>query len=318
MKKILITASFLLAVTMIFAQQDQQYTQFMYNKLSYNPAYAGSNDAACLTAVYRKQWIGLEGAPETQVLSFNMPFLNKRVGAGLNLSRNTIGISETWTLDGSYAYRLRLGHGYMSIGLQGSVRYVGRNFLDDRLVSTSELPMDSAIDMEQKSKYVPNFGAGLYYNTEKFYVGLSAPRILANNIDFNDVGTVIGREVRHFYLMSGVRLKLAEKIELNPQVLLKYAASTPFDVDFNLNLIFMDRFTVGATYRTGGSSVTGIGESIDLLVGAQITDHILLALSYDITLSELKDYNSGSIEAAIRYCFGKPTDNGDYINPRFF
>ena len=94
-----------------FGQQEQQYTQFMYNKLGYNPAVAGSHELVCLTGIIRSQWLGLEGAPNTQVLSFDMPILNQRVGIGANITRNTIGISEKITIDGVYSYRFRLATG---------------------------------------------------------------------------------------------------------------------------------------------------------------------------------------------------------------
>ena len=113
MKNVLITAVMILFCASVFAQQEQQYTQFMYNKLGYNPAYAGSNNTACITGLYRNQWLGIEGAPQTQLLSFNAPIMNQRVGVGLNLNRHTIGITERWTVDGAYAYRLKMGRGFL-------------------------------------------------------------------------------------------------------------------------------------------------------------------------------------------------------------
>lgn len=317
MKNILITAILLFAVTFTYAQQEQHYTQFMYNKLGYNPGYAGSNDATCITGIYRNQWLGLEGAPQTQALSFNMPLRNKRVGVGLNFNRNTIGISETWTLDGAYSYRVPMGRGYLGLGIQASIRSLRNDYTDPRLVSTVATVLDDAISMGETSKFVPNFGLGMYYNTENFYIGVSAPRLLANNIDFNNTGTVLGKEVQHVYLMTGLVIEMTENVDLTPQILLKYAQDSPFDADLNLSAIFNDKFTAGLTYRLGGSSAAGAGESIDLMIGAQITDNVLLALSYDITLSELKDYNDGSIELALRYCFGK-SEGDNFVNPRFF
>ena len=317
MKKIIFTTVFSLAFLLTMAQQEQQYTQFMYNKLGLNPGYAGSRDATCLTGIYRTQWIGLEGAPKTQLVSLNMPLLNRRIGIGLNIARNTIGISERWTIDGIYAYRLRLGRGTLGIGVQGSIRYIGMDYTDNRLVGSQPINTDGSIPVGIKSKYVPNFGAGLYYNTERFYIGLSAPRFLKNSIDFSEVSNVESKEVDHIFVMAGVLFSLSENIALQPQVLLKYADNSPFDVDVNASLIFMEKYTVGLTYRLGGSSATGGGESIDLLVGAQFTDHLLFGLSYDLTLSEIKEYSSGSVEAVVRYCFGS-SEGEDIINPRFF
>ena len=306
MKKIITTSVFLIAVTLCFAQQEQQYTQFMYNKLAINPGYAGSHDAGCFTALYRNQWIGLEGAPKTQMLSFDTPLLHNRIGVGLNLTRTTIGITEKWTADGSYAYRVALGRGTLGLGVQASIRYFGNDYTDSRLVATQAISSDGGIPVGDQSKYVPNFGAGLYYSTENYYFGISAPRFLKNNIDFNSLSGVLGREVPHLFFMTGLLWKISETAKLQPQALFKYADNSPFDADFNLNLILQDKYTVGVTYRVGGSSLTGIGESLDFLVAAHLNANLLFGLSYDITLSEIKDYNSGSIEVILRYCLASP------------
>ncbi|MFK8101717.1 MAG: type IX secretion system membrane protein PorP/SprF [Saprospiraceae bacterium] len=317
MKKIIFTTVFSFAFLLGIAQQEQQYTQFMYNKLGLNPGYAGSREATCLTGIYRTQWIGLEGAPTTQMVSLNMPLLNRRIGVGLNIARNTIGISERWTVDAMYAYRLRLGRGTLGIGIQGSIRYVGMDYSDSRLVGTRPIGTDGSIPVGEKSKYVPNFGGGLYYSTERFYIGLSAPRFLKNSIDFSEVSDIESKEVDHIYMMAGVLFSLSDKVDFQPQFLMKYADNSPLDVDVNASLIFMDKYTVGLTYRLGGSTVTGGGESLDLLLGAQLTDQFLFGLSYDITLSEIKEYSNGSVEAVVRYCFGT-SEGEDIINPRFF
>ncbi len=317
MKKIITTIIFSLGMIVCFAQQEQHYTQFIYNKMGFNPGYAGSYDAACLTGIYRNQWIGLEGAPKTMGLSFDMPLLNKRIGVGLNLTRNTIGITDRWTVDGVYSYRIALGRGTLGLGVQASIRYHGVDFADDRLIATQDIGSDGGIPIGEQNKYVPNFGAGFYYATQKFYLGVSAPRFLNNNIDFNSLsGNVQGKEVEHLYGMVGVMLSISDKVKLQPQALFKFANNSPFDMDLNASLIFDNKYTAGLTYRLGGSKDRA-GESIDLLVSAHVTPNVLFGLSYDISLSDLKDYNSGSLEAVIRYCFGS-SEGEDIINPRFF
>ncbi len=301
----------------LFAQQEQQYTQFMYNKLSINPGYAGSKDATCLTAIVRSQWLGLEGAPQTQLLSLNMPLLNKRIGVGLNLVRNSISIFNRITAEASYSYRLRLGRGTLGMGLQGSIRSINANYTDERLQSSQALGLDNSIPNTDQNKILGNFGAGLYYNTPTYFIGISAPRFLRNNIDFNDLGGVLSREIPHFSIMGGFLFRLNEIIELQPQLLVKYVDNAPLDADVNFTFVFNKRYMAGMTYRTGGSSITGVGESIDLLLGLHIIEDLLFGFSYDLTLSEIKDYSSGSVEAVVRYCLG--TSQGeDIINPRFF
>ena len=306
----------LLLVGPLLGQQQAQYTQFVYNKLALNPGYAGSDEAIALTALYRTQWIGLEGAPTSQVLSFNAPLLNRRIGLGLLLSRHSIGISEQLTAEATYAYRVRLGKGSMGIGLQASVRRFGMDYTDSRLKATQNISSDGGIAVGDVSRTLLNFGVGVYYHTSKFYIGGGIPRLIRNSIDFNELSGVLAREVEHGYLMTGLLMELGDFVALRPQLLLKYAPQLPMDAELNLSLILAERFTFGATYRLGGGS-EDIGESIDVLLAAQLTRELLFGLSYDITMSELKDYNNGSIEAVLRYYVGHP-EGDDIINPRFF
>jgi len=315
MKKILFVLSLVFVAVLGYGQQERQFTQFMYNKLSFNPGYAGSFDAASLTGIYRNQWVGLDGAPKSVTVSFDTPLKNERVGVGLNLHTNKIGITNTVTVDGAYAYRIKMGAGTLGIGIQASIRYLRNNYADSRLVATQDIGTDGGIPTDETSKYIPNFGAGLFYSTEKFYAGLSAPRLLSNNIDFSSLNPKAGKESQHIYAMTGILLKMSEKIQLQPQVLFKFVSNAPLDADLNLNLIFDKRFTVGASYRLGGDDDSA-GESIDLLASAYLTQRLMLGFSYDITMSGLKQANSGSIEAIVRYNFGGMPE--DIINPRFF
>ena len=318
MKNIILTTILLFSFVWSYGQQEQQYTQFMYNKLGYNPGYAGSHSTACITGLYRNQWIGIEGAPQTQALSANIPLMNQRVGVGINLNHHTIGITERWTLDGAYSYRIPMGRGYLGLGLQGSVRYLGNDYDDPRLESNVAISLDGAVPVGLQNKYVPNFGVGAYYNTERFYIGISVPRLLLNNVDFNDIVGEIGKEVHHGYFMAGLRMRMTDKVDFQPQILLKYANNAPFDADVNASLIFNDRFTAGLSYRVGGST-NRAGDSVDLLIGAQLNNQILLGLSYDLTMSELRDNTSGSIELLVRYCLGSSGNSEeDFVNPRFF
>ncbi|MCB0619025.1 MAG: type IX secretion system membrane protein PorP/SprF [Saprospiraceae bacterium] len=318
MKSLLTILISVLFLGTIWAQQEAHNTQFMYYKLGYNPGYAGSQEAPCFTGIYRKQWLGLEGSPELQILTFNMPLVNQRVGLGATVSRFAIGITEQVTANLVYAYRIRMGRGYLGLGLEGSVRSLTNNFQDNRIKATQPIELDGSIPLEQQQKFLLNFGAGAYYQGETFFVGLSIPRFLTNNIDFADGGTTtISREIRHLYLMGGFSIPLNETLSLQPQVLLKYVQNAPLDADINLSLSISNRYMAGITYRLGGSSVSGTGESLDVLLAAQLSEKFLLGVSYDLTLSEIKEYSTGSIELALRYCLGKP-EGEEYVNPRFF
>lgn len=305
------------------AQQEAHYTQFMYNKLALNPAYAGSLEAICATGIVRSQWLGLEGAPKSQVFNIDAALYDNRVGVGLNVARSSIGISTNYNADFSYAYRVPLGKGKIGVGLQGSVRSFNANYNDERLIATQGMNLDSSIPTGMQNKLTPNFGAGVYYKEDKLYVGFSIPRLLENNIDFSEDATIISESVRHFYLMGGYVFDVNDKVQLQPQALVKYAENTPLDLDLNLSAIFLNKYMLGATYRIGGSSVGLPAESIDILFSTQINEHLLFGIAYDVTVSEIRDYSSGSIEAMVRYCFRRQKSEeeeveGDYLNPRFF
>jgi len=314
MKKIILISCLALVTIMSYGQQETQYTQFMYNKLMINPAYAGSSGSQSLSALYRNQWIGLNGAPVAQVLSFDTPLMNNRVGLGATLSRNTIGINERYTVDVGYAYRIPVGEGYLGIGLQTSLRYFSNNYSDSRLVGTRPISGDGAIPQGTQTKFIPNFGTGIYYNTKNYYVGVSIPRIILNRVTFADVLSTIGKEVPHVYLMGGGAIDLGDNLQLHPQVLVKYVPNTPLDADLNMNAVINSKFIAGFSYRMGGS---GIGESVALILGAKLTDNIDFTASYDFTLSEIRDYSSGGLEVGLRF-YIKKSDGDDISNPRFF
>ncbi len=318
MKRIIPLVFLFFIATSLSAQQEAQYTQFMHFKLAYNPAYAGAENGPSLSGLVRSQWLGFEGAPQTQGLSFNMPLVNNRVGVGANVVRHTVGLSEDYTIDGVYAYRFEVPRGYLSLGLQASVRFLQVDFSAAR--ATQSVDLDNAIPQGVQGKTVPNFGAGIYYNSRNFYLGFSIPRLLTNNIDLADDESIVSREVSHAYLMSGVNIPLGESLSLQPQFLLNYVQDAPFDAQAGLSLQFLERFTGGVSLRLGGSEERGFGESASLLFSALISDNFLMGLSYDLTLSEIRDYSSGSLEVALRYFFSgkEKSEETDIVDPRTF
>jgi len=288
------------------AQQEPQYTQFMFNKLAYNPGYAGSFVSPTFTAIYRNQWMGIDGAPNTQLLSYNQPLLNERLGVGANLSRSSIGINRTFTVDLVYCYRIPMRRGHLGIGLQPSVRNFWQNWSDDRLYSSTPAGTDVAIPVGTRTKWIVNFGFGAYYsNSEKnWYVGAAVPRFLKNNIDFSEFGMDITREERHFNAMGGFTLVANDDLEFMPQLLLKFAPNAPFDAELNVMAGLRKKLYGGLTYRAGGD--TGYGESLDVLAGVQATKNLFLCLSYDIGLTRLRKFSNGSIEATVRWWLNPP------------
>ncbi len=314
MYKLILTTLFALSVSICMAQQEAQFTQFMHNKLVMNPAYAGAHNVTSITGLYRNQWLGFEGNPVSQTLSVHGPIFGDRVGLGLTLFHTGIGITDQWNVNLAYSYKVKLSdEADMRIGLHGSFRFFQFGFAssDNRFIEAN----DDAIPTEDDNTYEGNFGIGVYFNTQNFYLGISSPYILTNDISFQPENATFKKaeEARHFYGMAGATFPMSDKVELRPSVLFKYVENAPFDMDFNVNLMFNQKFSVGASYRLGG---LGPGESVDLLLYYQATRNLGIGAAYDFTLGELNNYNSGSIEVLVRYDFFK----GDYSldNPRFF
>lgn len=319
MKKIYALIVFLIWSGCTFAQQEEQFTQFMHYKMGLNPGYAGSGGGIEVAGLVRNQWMGIEGSPQTQLLSFSTPMANNRVGLGANIIRNTIGVTSQYTIETSYAYRIPVPRGFLGIGVQASARVLRVDFAE--LSGTQPVELDEAVPANVQSKLVPNFGAGLYYSGENFYLGFSVPRMLTSNIDLSDGDGTISREVRHFYLMGGTSIPVSDGIALEPNVLVKWLVGAPLDMDINVTAVAANVFRFGVSYRLGGSTAEGIGESASFLVGAKIADQIDLGLAYDLTLSQLRDFNTGSFEVVARYFLQREARDDEekkVDTPRFF
>ncbi len=307
---LILLGSLFLPVQNLSAQQEDAFAQFMYYKQAINPAQTGSSQGINITGLVRNQWIGLSGAPKWQSLLFSMPLLNNRVGVGGNIYRHTIGITQITGLDGSYAYRLPVPRGFLSFGLQTSVRFMQQNF--GLVTGTQPIEQDESIPVGLQSKYLPNFGAGVYYESKRAYVGLSVPRLLRSNIDFSDKGQLITRETQHYYFMAGATIPLGEAWELNPQTLWRYLPNAPFDADINLSAIFKKKISGGLSYRIGS-------ETAIVSTGLQLGDHLHLGMAFEASFSDIQKYNSGTAEVIIRYFLAsKKGENAEAVTPRFY
>jgi len=299
----------------IIAQQDAQYTQWMFNKLSINPAYAASSDYACISCLHRSQWVGLEGAPVSQSLNLRVPLYKKNVGLGLSINHDQIGPTNSWQFSGIYAYRFNFENQHkLSVGLQGSVRSYRVKYSETEALESG----DGLLPTADQNRMIPNFGVGLYYYTPKFFVGLSAPRLLEGDLSFFKDGsnnTDFAREELHGFLMAGAVFELNDAIKLKPSLLFKYVKDAPFDADLHASLIFYDIFWAGLTYRLGGIGDSG-GESLDMVLQLQLSRAIRLGFAYDFTLSKVREYSDGTFEVVLDYCLNPGNDR--LTNPRFF
>lgn len=299
------------------AQQESLITQFMHNKMFFTPAYAGSEEGPCASALYRKQWIGIEGSPELQLVSFHLPLFQQRVGLGANISRHAIGVTRQITAELAYAYRIPVARGYLSAGLSGSVRYFSEDLSDPRVKPLQDINQDQAIALGQQSRYIPNFGVGLYYQAREWYAGAGMPRLIESDIDFGAGGSAVSRERRLFYLMGGYRFALSPYVAFHPQIMMRYGQGIPLDGDLHLGLEMNDQFLAGVSYRMGGHIRNGGGESLDLMIGFRLKKQLLISAAYDISLTKIRTYQNGTVEVMLQYCFGK-AGSSQIDNPRFF
>jgi type IX secretion system PorP/SprF family membrane protein len=298
-------------------QQQSLHTMFMYNKLLINPAYAGYHEHPCATAIVREQWLGFDGAPKTQSLSFHGPLSSQRIGIGFNLQRRSVGVSSTTTLDGIYDYRIPMGNGTLSLGVQASVRLYEVDYNDPAVKTVQDINIDPGVEYVSDNKTLANGGAGIYYYTPSFYLGLSSPRLIDSDIDFEVNNLFTAREQVHYYLMTGVALKLDHKLNFVPQVLVRFTQAAPVSVDLNLGLHWAEDFSAAVSVRKGGDSEEFL-ESIDFMASAKILRGLRLGAAYDLTMSELSHYSNGSIEVMLMYCFGEAAKPATFINPRYF
>ncbi|MHC5309666.1 PorP/SprF family type IX secretion system membrane protein [Myroides sp. LJL116] len=269
------------------AQQDPQYTQYMYNPTSINPAYAGTRQSLSFFGHYRTQWVGLDGAPKTASVAMNTPIGRSGLGLGASFRNEKIGVMSDNTFAVDLSYAIDISYRYkLSFGIKASGNLLDVKYSDLYIYNQPSLYPDI------KSKFTPNIGAGLYLYDDKSYLGLSVPHILSTDrYDDNDYLTV--EQKAHFYLMGGYVFEINDQFKLKPAFLAKAVQGAPVQLDLTANALFMDKFTLGAAYRVSGS-VSG-------LAGFQINESLFIGYSYDAETTKLKHYNSGSHEFLLRF-----------------
>ncbi len=284
MKRILV-AILLLGSLSVSAQQDPLFTQYMFNKLVVNPAYAGSREIFTVDILDRYQWVGIDGAPKVITLSAHGLIKNSNVGLGGYVYRNVIGPSINQGAMGTYSYRIRTDNGWFSFGIQAGIKYY--NF--DWAAIKTEFP-DYEFYPQDVQKITPDANIGIYYQSRRFYAGLSSKQLLGNEYGVGEVNgkTTFSRLARHFYAMSGMAIPLNDKIVFRPSVLAKYVKNAPFQMDFNASFLFGNTFWAGISYRTI--------KTVAFLTEFRITDYLRLGYSFDLYMNELQLHNKGSHE----------------------
>lgn len=314
MKRTLTLFIALVFCTTVFAQQEAQYTNFMYNQQAYNPAFVGSRNTASFTGLHRSQWLGFEGAPSSQVLSFQTPIMRQSAGVGATVSRYQIGVSYAWFGSAAYSYNLRITQELdFRLGLQASLHYRAYEFSDPKVVTVTQ--NDPALnDGGFDSKYNGNVGIGMHVTyKDMFYFGASSPLLYPNSISFSDLASKSAEVFPHRYFTLGAAIPVGGDLELMPNVLFKWVDQAPLDAEVNFSLRYLKKVTAGLTGRVGGDKTI---ESIDALLFFQFQPKLGAGLSYDLATSKIRNYQSGSIELILRYDLRD--EKGNLENPRYF
>lgn len=294
----------LLALTFCksFGQQQYIITQYMLNGFALNPAYAGSHQTWSFTLMSRYQWIGIEGAPKTQTFTAHGP-IKGNSSSGLLAVKDKFGAIELTNVYGTYSYKIPFDQNrkQLSLGFQAGVSYFNVDLSKSTLID----PDDPVLDNRSVSNYLPNFGLGIYYQSEKMYCGLSIPYL--NNNRLNQVERNLRNNGKHYYLTMGGIIVLNQVIKYKPSFLVRYVSQIALDVDINSSFIFNDVIWLGATYR--------LNNSFNFLLELQVTNNFRIGYSYDLIRSELGAATSGSNEFVINYRIKR--SNKDFY-PRYF
>ena len=303
---------FLVANTFtVFAQQDPQYTQYVYNPVVINPAYAGNRGVASITGLHRSQWVGLDGAPRTQSLSIHSPIAESKVGLGLSIVNDALGPQLETYIGVDFSYTIETSDfGRLSFGLKGGGHFLDVDFTQLNLLDPSDINFAQNID----NKFSPVIGVGLYYHTEKFYAGLSVPNLIETNHfdEGNQPGSAsaLAEEQINYYAIAGYTFDINESLVFKPSTLVRLIEGAPLQVDFTANFLVYEKLHLGAAYRWS-AAVSG-------LVGFQATDSILIGLAYDRESTDLGNqvFNDGSFEVFMRFELFKKYER--MLTPRFF
>ena len=303
MKVIFILCLFLLAGNTLKAQQEPMYSQYMFNLLQINPAYAGNRAVENITTLYRQQWVGIDAAPATATLSWDRRQEGSNVGYGLQIYNDQLGIESTSGIQGFYSFRIPFRNSFLSLGLSGGVL----NYRAAFSTATTTQGGDPLFQ-EDVNYWLPTAGVGVLYASERWYAGLSAPALLQTKVN-SDNTLVTTSANNHYFLTAGYVFDVSESLKLKPSFLMKAVKGAPFQYDLNLNAWILDIVGLGASYRTGDAYV-GMFE-------LQISQAFRLGYAFDYTISNLQRYSKGTHELMLRYEFNNQRTNR-ILSPRYY
>jgi len=284
-----ITAVILLSGMVSVAQQLPQFTQYMYNTISINPAYAGSRETLSVVGLHRSQWVGLEGGPSTQTLSVHTPLRNEKVGVGVSFINDELGYQNFQYLYADFSYTINLGEKTkLAFGLKAG--FTGFSLDDD----FQQAEFNDPVIFGYQDRWKPNIGTGLYLHTNRWYLGLSAPRLL--NTDYTGDEEFESLERVSYYFTGGYVFDLTQEVKFKPATLLKYTNGAPLSLDLTANFLFFDKLWVGPAYRVS-ENASSFGGIIDF----QISKQFRVGYAYDNPTSDLRPYTTGTHEILLMF-----------------
>jgi type IX secretion system PorP/SprF family membrane protein len=302
--KLKLIFGFLLMGVIAQAQQEAQYTQYMYNTAAVNPAYAGTRGMFSVLAMHRNQWVGLEGSPKTNSFTLHTPLANS-LALGLSATNDVLGPSTENTFSADLSYSIKTSENFrLAFGIKGTANYLDVNFNKLKTFNQND-PINARTNID--NNFFPNVGAGLYWYSNKTYIGLSVPYMLERKHYNNDV-QYTASERMNLHAMAGYVFDLSPTLKFKPSTLVKVVRGAPLQVDLSANFLLYDKLTLGAAYRWS-AAMSG-------MVGFQISDSWLIGYAYDKDTTRLGNFNSGSHEIFLRYELFKNYDK--VVSPRFF
>jgi len=286
-----------------YSQQDAQFTQYMYNTININPAYAGSRGFMSLFALHRTQWIGLDGAPVTNSFSINTPISNSKIGVGISFLNDRIGPTNENKISADVSYSIRTSESFrLSFGLK-----VTANVFNLDVSRLNPVSQNDPQFQNLNNSFTPNFGAGLYLHSEKTYIGISVPNFIeSDKYDSNSVAMF--KEKMNYYLITGHVIDIGENLKFKPTLLTKIVEGAPLQVDVSGNFLINNKFVLGGAYRWSAA--------FSAMAGFQISEGIFVGYGYDKETTNLANYNSGSHEIFLRFELSKTYNK--ITSPRFF
>jgi type IX secretion system PorP/SprF family membrane protein len=278
---------FFFVVQMFWAQQDPQFTHYMYNTTNINPAYAGSREVVSVFGLHRAQWVGLDGAPTTNAFSLHSP-LGGKIGLGLSFLNDNIGPADENTISIDISYSINFENSKLAFGLKPSLNLLNVDYTKLSIYDLTDPQFQSNINNELS----PNIGAGIYWYSTQYYVGFSIPNFLETK-HYSDIQSNALKERQHYFLMAGYVFDLSPSIQFKPALLSKIVSGAPLQQDATANFLINQKLTLGIAYRWD-AAISG-------LVGFQLTDKLFLGYSYDADTTQLANFNSGSHEIFLRF-----------------